>query len=63
MALPKVVKLTVAATILVVIAGSIIYLNKHQSQSATQTTDDAYVQADFTFVAPRVTWHGRASTN
>jgi len=54
MALPKVVKLTVAATILAVVAGSIIYLNKPESQSATQTTDDAYVQADFTFVAPQV---------
>ncbi|MEI8641950.1 HlyD family secretion protein [Pseudoalteromonas sp. Hal099] len=54
MALPKVVKLTVAATILAVVAGSIIYFNKPESQSATQTTDDAYVQADFTFVAPQV---------
>ena len=54
MALLKVVKLTVAATILAVVAGSIIYLNKPESQSATQTTDDAYVQADFTFVAPQV---------
>ena len=54
MALPKVVKLTVVATILAVVAGSIIYLNKPESQSATQTTDDAYVQADFTFVAPQV---------
>lgn len=52
MALPKTI--TSAALLLVVISGCALYLNRHESSASTQSTDDAYVQADFTTVAPQV---------
>jgi len=54
MSLSKAVKFTVAATLFAVVAGSIVYLNTPESSASTQTTDDAYVQADFTFVSPKI---------
>ena len=54
MALSKSMKVTVIASIFVVAIGGIFYLNTPESASATQSTDDAYIQADFTIVAPQI---------
>ncbi|QCU73405.1 HlyD family secretion protein [Pseudoalteromonas distincta] len=54
MALSKAVKFTVVATLFAVVAGSIVYLNTPESSASKQTTDDAYIQADFTFVSPKI---------
>jgi membrane fusion protein (multidrug efflux system) len=54
MALPKTARVTVAALLLAVAVGGVILLNRHESRASTQSTDDAYVQADFTTVAPQV---------
>lgn len=54
MALPKTARIASAALLLAVAAGSAIYLNRPASSASTQSTDDAYVQADFTTVAPQV---------
>jgi membrane fusion protein, multidrug efflux system len=40
--------------LLSVAVGGAYYLNRHESSASTQTTDDAYVHADFTTVAPQV---------
>src|SRR3546814_16703261 len=54
MAMPKKAKITSAVLLLAVAAGCVIYLNRPESSASTQSTDDAYVQADFTTVAPPV---------
>ncbi len=54
MSLPKKAKITVAVALLSVLVGGTYYLNRHESSAPTQTTDDAYVEADFTTVAPQV---------
>ncbi len=54
MALPKTARITGAALLLAVAIGGVIHLNRHESSASTQSTDDAYVQADFTTVAPQV---------
>ncbi|MBL8451262.1 MAG: HlyD family secretion protein [Zoogloea sp.] len=54
MALPKKAKITIAVMLLAVALGSSLYMNRPESSASTQTTDDAYVQADFTMVAPQV---------
>jgi membrane fusion protein, multidrug efflux system len=54
MALPKTVKITSAALLLAVMIGGALYLNRPESSASTQSTDDAYVQADFTTVAAQV---------
>ena len=54
MAMPKKAKITSALLLLAVAAGCVIYLNRPESSASTQSTDDAYVQADFTLVAPQV---------
>ena len=54
MSLPKKAKITVAVALLSVLIGGTYFLNRHESSDATQTTDDAYVEADFTTVAPQV---------
>ncbi len=54
MALPKNVKITIAASLLILAVGGAYYLNHPESLASTQTTDDAYVQADLTTVAPQV---------
>src|SRR3546814_14962575 len=43
-----------SSDLLAVAAGCVIYLNRPESSASTQSTDDAYVQADFTLVAPQV---------
>lgn len=40
--------------LLTVTVGGVFYLNRPESSASTQATDDAYVQADFTTVAPQV---------
>ncbi|MAP34402.1 MAG: efflux transporter periplasmic adaptor subunit [Halomonas sp.] len=54
MALPRSIKLTAVTALLAVAAGSVFYLNRHESGASNQSTDDAYVQADFTYVAPQI---------
>ncbi len=54
MALPKTARITCAALLLAAIVGGGFYLNRPESSAATQSTDDAYIQADFTTVAPQV---------
>ncbi len=54
MSLPKKAKITVAVALLSVLVGGTYLLNHHESSDSTQTTDDAYVEADFTTVAPQV---------
>jgi membrane fusion protein (multidrug efflux system) len=53
MALPKKARIS-AALLLTVAIGSVFYLNRSESSASTQSTDDAYVHADFTTVAPQV---------
>jgi membrane fusion protein (multidrug efflux system) len=54
MSLPKTAKLTIAVLLAAVAAGG-AYAYKHEdSQGSRQSTDDAYVSADFTAVAPKV---------
>ncbi|MDY6981808.1 MAG: HlyD family secretion protein [Pseudomonadota bacterium] len=54
MAMPKRVKLVSAVLLVGVSAGALLYLDRHESAASVQSTADAYVQADFTLVAPRV---------
>jgi membrane fusion protein (multidrug efflux system) len=54
MALPKTARIISAALLLAVAIGGALYLNRPASSASTQSTDDAYVQADFTIVAPQV---------
>src|SRR3546814_8453336 len=54
MAMPKKAKIPIALLLLAVAVGCVIYLNRPESSASTQSTDDAYVQADFTLVAPQV---------
>lgn len=54
MSLPKKTKIAVAVTLFTVLVGGTYYLNRHESSASTQTTDDAYVEADFTTVAAQV---------
>ena len=48
------VKIGVALLLLVVAVGVFLVLNRPESSSSTQSTNDAYVEADFTVVAPQV---------
>ncbi len=43
MALPNKTKITIAAMLSLLAAGSIVYLNRHESSALSQSTDDAYV--------------------
>lgn len=54
MALPKQAKLISTVLVIIVTIGAIIYLDRPESSAEVQTTDDAYVQADFTTLAPKV---------
>ena len=53
MAIPKKAKLISALLLTVAISGA-VYINRPESAASIQSTDDAYVLADFTTVAPRV---------
>jgi membrane fusion protein, multidrug efflux system len=54
MALPKTAKIISATVLLAAVVGGALFLNRPASSASTQSTDDAYVQADFTTVAPQV---------
>ncbi|WLW62838.1 HlyD family secretion protein [Achromobacter aegrifaciens] len=54
MALPKKAKITTTVLLLMLLIGSGLYFNRSESRASTQSTDDAYVHADFTMVAPQV---------
>lgn len=54
MALPKKAKITSAVLLLAVAIGCVLYLNRPESSASSQSTKDAYVQADFTFVASQI---------
>jgi len=54
MALPKQAKIISAVLLLAVAAGGVFYLDRPESSASAQSTDDAYVQADFTTIAPQV---------
>jgi membrane fusion protein (multidrug efflux system) len=54
MALPKKARIISAVLLLAVVIGAVLYLNRAESSASAQSTDDAYVQADFTTVAPQV---------
>lgn len=51
---PKIVKIVSGTLLLIVIVIGVFLLNRPESDASTQSTDDAYIQADFTKVAPRV---------
>ena len=54
MALPRKVKIFSSIVIVAVVATGIFLRNHNESDASRQSTDDAYVRADFTLVAPRV---------
>ena len=54
MALPKKARLAAALLLLAAAGGAAFYLDRPESSEAAQSTDNAYVQADFTTVAPQV---------
>lgn len=53
MALPKKAQI-ISAVLLVGAIGGVLYFNRPESSASIQSTDDAYVHADFTTVAPQV---------
>jgi len=53
MALPKKAQIVSAVLLAVAVAG-VVYFNRPESSASIQSTDDAYVHADFTTVAPQV---------
>ena len=54
MALPKKAKLISTVLLIAVAIGVIVPFNRPESSASLQTTDDAYVHADFTTLAPKV---------
>ncbi|HET9818756.1 MAG TPA: HlyD family secretion protein [Rhodanobacteraceae bacterium] len=54
MAISKKTKLAMVAALLIVTAVGLVGLSRPESSASTQSTDDAYIEADFTLVAPRV---------
>lgn len=54
MALPKNAKIASIVVIVAVTIGSGFYINHPESAATIQSTDDAYVRADFTTVAPQI---------
>lgn len=54
MALPRKVKIFSSIVIVAVVAAGVFFRNHNESDASQQSTDDAYVRADFTLVAPRV---------
>jgi membrane fusion protein (multidrug efflux system) len=51
---PSTVRIASATLLLAAAIGGIVMMNRPESSAAVQTTNDAYVQADFTTVAPQV---------
>lgn len=54
MALPQTAKIVSGFLIGAVGVAGVYLLNRHESNANRQSTDDAYVRADFTLVAPRI---------
>ena len=54
MSLPKKTKIISIVVLLIVAIGCVIYINTPESSATSQSTEDAYVQADFTFVTPQI---------
>jgi membrane fusion protein (multidrug efflux system) len=54
MALSKKAKIICAVLLFAVAIGGVLYLNRAESIASTQSTDDAYIQADYTTVAPQI---------
>lgn len=54
MSLPLTYKIGSAILIALALAGGVYVLNRNESAASSQSTDDAYVRADFTMVAPQV---------
>lgn len=54
MTISKKTKLAIVAALLIVTAVGLVGLSRPESSASTQSTDDAYIEADFTLVAPRV---------
>jgi membrane fusion protein (multidrug efflux system) len=54
MALSRKTKLATVAALLIVTAVGLVGLSRPESSASIQSTNDAYIQADFTLVAPRV---------
>jgi len=54
MSLPKIAKISVAVILAAVVAGSAYSYSYGEGKSNRQSTDDAYVTADYTQVAPKV---------
>lgn len=54
MALPKQAQIVSAVLLATVFVGSALYLNHPESSASSQSTNDAYIQADFTTVAAQV---------
>lgn len=54
MALPKLVRVCTNVLLFVVVVGAFFYFNRPEGSASTQSTDDAYVQADFTVVSSRI---------
>jgi len=59
MAAPLSVRIIGASFVVVLVAATAWTALRHESDGSTQSTDDAYVQADFTVVAPQIA--GRVS--
>lgn len=55
MSLSKTKKFIALGIVLLCAASAGSYLNQPESSKAVQTTTDAYIQADFTYVSPKVT--------
>ncbi len=51
---PRGFRLTLATLAAATLAGAFLVLNRPESAAAEQATDDAYVRADFTVIAPQV---------
>jgi membrane fusion protein (multidrug efflux system) len=54
MALPKKTRIAATLLLLAVATGSVLYFDSHASEASIQSTAEAYIQADFTTVAPQV---------
>jgi len=48
------IQIVIGIAVVVVIVIAIRYFNRNESEDSSQSTDDAYVQADYTQIAPRI---------
>ena len=54
MALPRQIQIATVSLVALIALGALAYLNQPEAEAAVQSTDNAYVRADFTVVAPQV---------